>query len=82
MIAKHWNPKFKWLRRQKVIKVELPNYHEKQEDISEQEKKRRMKERGVKPPRPWIERPFTMSTVSYKSISNSWSINKELNIAC
>lgn len=63
-IKKHWNPKFKWLRQKKVIKVELPNFHEKDEEISEDEKKRRMKERGFQPARPWTERPFVLSAVS------------------
>lgn len=46
----------------KVIKVDLPKYHEKK-DHSEQERKRMMRERGVKPARPWVERPFSLSCV-------------------
>lgn len=61
---KHWNPKFKWLRSKKVIKFDLPNLQEKPNEVPPEEMKRRMKERGVMPPRPWIERPFGMSTVS------------------
>lgn len=60
---KHWNPKFKWLRARKVIKVDIPNFHEKDTVRPEQETKRRMRERGIMPPRPWIERPFTLSCV-------------------
>lgn len=63
-MAKHWNPKWKWHRKMKFIKVKLPNFHEKPGDVSEDEKKRRMKERGLVPPRPWIERAFYLPTVS------------------
>lgn len=46
-IQKHWNPKFKWLRTKKLIKTDLPNYQEKKGTLSEEEIKRRLKERGV-----------------------------------
>lgn len=46
-IQKHWNPKFKWLRTKKFMKVDLPNYQEKNEDLTQEEQKRRLKERGV-----------------------------------
>lgn len=63
-IKKHWNPKFKWLRNKKVIKVDLPNFHEKEEDITDEERKKRMKERGLFPPRPWTEKPFYLASVN------------------
>lgn len=63
-ISKHWNPKWKKLRTLKVIKVKLPNYQEKPEDLTEDERKAQMRERGVMPPRPWQERPIYLSTVS------------------
>ncbi|KAH8306071.1 hypothetical protein KR018_000148, partial [Drosophila ironensis] len=59
--TKHWNPQFKRLRKQKFVKIELPNLQEKPEDITKEEMRRRMKERGVLPPRPWMERPFHIS---------------------
>ncbi|XP_067003574.1 large ribosomal subunit protein mL45 [Anabrus simplex] len=59
--AKHWNPKFKKLRTLKVMKVDLPNFDEKPEDLSEEEVRSKMKERGLLPPRPWMERPFYIS---------------------
>lgn len=62
--SKHWNPKFKWLRAKKFIKVELPKFHEKEDEITEEEKKRRLKERGVMPTRTWQERPIILSAVS------------------
>lgn len=45
------------MRALKVIKVELPTYNEK-EKLSEDEIRMKMKERGILPPRPWMERPF------------------------
>lgn len=62
--SKHWHPKFKWLRQKKFIKVDLPNFQEKEKEISQEERNRRMKERGVLPARPWSERPILLSAVS------------------
>ncbi|XP_060647865.1 large ribosomal subunit protein mL45 [Drosophila nasuta] len=59
--TKHWKPEFKRLRKQKFVKIELPNLREKADDISKEEMRSRMKERGVLPPRPWMERPFHIS---------------------
>ncbi|XP_045460348.1 probable 39S ribosomal protein L45, mitochondrial [Harmonia axyridis] len=59
---KHWNPKFKWLRAQKVIKVDLPNFREDTESLSEEEMKSRMKERGLLPRAPYIEVPIYISS--------------------
>lgn len=44
--------------------VDLPNYLEKEDEVSEEERNRRMRERGVKPARPWNERPIILSSVS------------------
>lgn len=60
--TKHWNPKWKSLRTRKVVKMELPNFQEKPGDLSEEEIKSRMKEKGLLPPRPWMERPFHVSS--------------------
>uniref|UniRef100_A0A7G3AUQ7 Large ribosomal subunit protein mL45 n=2 Tax=Lutzomyia longipalpis TaxID=7200 RepID=A0A7G3AUQ7_LUTLO len=59
--SKHWKPEFKWLRMKKVIKIKIPNLNEKPEDLSSDEMKSRLRERGVLPPRPWLERPFYIS---------------------
>lgn len=66
--SKHWSPKFKWLRGKKVIKVDLPNFHEKEDELNEEVKKQRMKERGVMPPRPWTERPIILASVRISAI--------------
>ncbi|XP_015598841.1 probable 39S ribosomal protein L45, mitochondrial [Cephus cinctus] len=60
-INKHWNPKWKKFRREKVIKVKLPNFEESDEDISEEKTRSKMKEFGVLPKRIWMERPTYIS---------------------
>ncbi|GBP11720.1 Probable 39S ribosomal protein L45, mitochondrial [Eumeta japonica] len=62
--TKHWNPKFKRERAAKVVYVKLPNFNEDEGEISRDRMRARMKERGVLPPRPWIERPFCISSTS------------------
>ncbi|XP_062561941.1 large ribosomal subunit protein mL45 [Armigeres subalbatus] len=59
--TKHFDPKWKRLRKQKFVKVDIPNLNEKAEDFSQEQTKTRMKERGILPPRPWMERPFHIS---------------------
>ncbi|GAB0088615.1 Probable 39S ribosomal protein L45, mitochondrial [Sergentomyia squamirostris] len=59
---KHWNPKFKWLRRMKVIKMDIPNLREDPKKMTPDEIKSRMREKGILPPRPWMERPFYISS--------------------
>ncbi|XP_013113533.1 large ribosomal subunit protein mL45 [Stomoxys calcitrans] len=59
--TKHWNPKFKKLRKLKFVKMDLPDFNEKSSDLPKEELKKRMKERGYVPPRPWLERPFHIS---------------------
>lgn len=60
--SKHWVPKWKQLRKEKVIKVDLPNFNEKVSEMSPNKIRQRMKEMGVLPPRPWMERPFHVSS--------------------
>lgn len=62
--GKHWIPKWKKLRTQKFIKVDIPNLNEKEGDLTEDEIRSRMKERGMSPPRPWMERPFSLTATS------------------
>ncbi|XP_075984876.1 mitochondrial ribosomal protein L45 [Anticarsia gemmatalis] len=59
--SKHYNPKFKKLRAEKFMKFELPNPNEDFSQLSPGKMRQKMKERGVLPPRPWMERPFYIS---------------------
>lgn len=61
-ITKHWEPKWKQLRRAKVVKIKLPNLQEKEEDLTEEQIRSKMKEHGLLPPRPWVETQFYIST--------------------
>lgn len=49
------------MRKEKYVKVDIPNLNERAEDLSQEQVKTRMKERGILPPRPWLERPFHIS---------------------
>ncbi len=40
------------------MKLDLPNLNEKLEDLTEEERRMKLKEKGLLPPRPWMERPF------------------------
>ncbi|XP_011141504.1 probable 39S ribosomal protein L45, mitochondrial isoform X2 [Harpegnathos saltator] len=63
-IAKHWNPKFKKERREKVIKIKLPSFENEDEDptkLSKEQIRSRMKEHGFVPQKQWSERPAYMS---------------------
>lgn len=64
---KHFNPNFKKLRAQKYVKIDLPDYQEINRPVTElsrQEIRTKMKERGVLPDRYWAERPFFISSTS------------------
>lgn len=65
-IQKHWNPKWKKLRREKVIKVKLPSFDDDNEDPTKMDKEQirsRMREFGFIPQKAWQERPtFITST--------------------
>lgn len=54
---KHWNqkPLFKRLRAQKVIRFKLPDYNENWDNLTEDEIRSKMKEKGLLPVRPWNE---------------------------
>ncbi|KAK0097807.1 hypothetical protein PV326_013648 [Microctonus aethiopoides] len=58
---KHWNPKFKKLRAQKLIKIKLPDYTKSNDDLTPEEVRSKMKEQGLKPSRPWIEKQIFIS---------------------
>ncbi|KAM3958871.1 mitochondrial ribosomal protein L45 [Aphomia sociella] len=59
--SKHWDPKFKKLRAQKYMKIELPDHNEDYSAMSPERIRQKMKERGLLPPRQWMERPFYIS---------------------
>ncbi|KAG8264464.1 39S ribosomal protein L45, mitochondrial [Homalodisca vitripennis] len=64
-MAKHWNQKYRKLRAQKVIKVNLPDYEETMRsynELSKEEMRSKMKEKGVQPSNPSVERPLYLST--------------------
>lgn len=61
-INKHWNPKFKKERREKVIKIELPDFDKNRHgDVTEEEMRTRMKEMGLFPQKPMEEKPIYLS---------------------
>ncbi|XP_026739227.1 probable 39S ribosomal protein L45, mitochondrial [Trichoplusia ni] len=59
--SKHFIPKFKKQRAQKYLKVELPDPNEDFAALGPEKIRQKMKERGLLPPRPWMERPFYIS---------------------
>lgn len=62
---KHWNPKWKKYRAAKVFKVKLPDFEEHKKDyeeMSEDEIRSKLKERGVLPEYPQIEKPMYISS--------------------
>nr|XP_037278763.1 probable 39S ribosomal protein L45, mitochondrial isoform X1 [Rhipicephalus microplus] len=60
---KHWLPKWKALRRRKVIKIKLPEFEEmrRKDQMTPEEMRTKLKEQGVAPDRPWNERPMVIS---------------------
>nr|CAG4635058.1 EOG090X0DDP [Alona affinis] len=60
--TKHYDPKFRKLRRLKVQKIKLPNFNEKVEEFTPDQIRARMKEQGMLPTRPWQERPVFISS--------------------
>ncbi|XP_011871256.1 PREDICTED: probable 39S ribosomal protein L45, mitochondrial [Vollenhovia emeryi] len=66
-IRKHWDPRWKKERRQKVIKVELPKFDKEEDDptnMTKEQIRSRMKEHGFLPQKPWQERPAYISNTS------------------
>lgn len=59
--SKHYDPKFKKLRKLKYMKVELPNMNEDFESMTPEKVRQKMKERGLMPARPWVERQYYIS---------------------
>lgn len=46
----------------KVVKVKLPDFKEEDGNLTEEEIRSKLKEVGLQPPRPWVERQFFVST--------------------
>ncbi|CAL1673903.1 unnamed protein product [Lasius platythorax] len=64
-INKHWDPKWKKLRRAKVIKIKLPSFDDDKDDstkMSKEQMRSRMKEYGFSPQKAWQERPTFISS--------------------
>uniref|UniRef100_T1IZF5 Large ribosomal subunit protein mL45 n=1 Tax=Strigamia maritima TaxID=126957 RepID=T1IZF5_STRMM len=63
-IKKHWDPKWRKERGEKVIKINLPDYDEMRKDaqLPANEIRLKMKEKGIAPPRGWSERPVVISS--------------------
>nr|CAG4641194.1 EOG090X0DDP [Eulimnadia texana] len=61
--TKHWDPKFKELRRRKFAKIELPDFDgdRNSDKLTPDEIRAKMKERGIQPIRPWSEKPMYIS---------------------
>lgn len=66
--SKHWNPKYKKLRAQKYLKVDLPDLNEDFESMSPEKIRQKMKERGLMPARPWMERQFYISATGRNNV--------------
>lgn len=64
-IAKHWNPKYKKERKNKVIKIRLPSFEKNEDDdpgkLDKEKLRSRMKEFGFIPQKQWTERPAYLS---------------------
>jgi hypothetical protein len=67
-MSKHWNPKWKRERRQKVIKIKLPSWDDDDDDdptkLDKEKIRSRMKEHGFLPQKPWQERPAFIGCTS------------------
>lgn len=63
---KHYKPEFKADRSRKFIKVELPDLDEqkKVEDMTPDEIRAKMKEKGIQPIRSWMEKPVFISSTA------------------
>lgn len=63
---KHYTEKFKRDRKLKFIKVDLPDPNEKfdTDTMTPEEMRAKMKEKGIKPVRPWQERPIYVSSTT------------------
>ncbi|KAF7413572.1 hypothetical protein HZH68_002061 [Vespula germanica] len=60
-MSKHWNPKFKKDRKEKFIKVDLPNFHETDKKRIAERRRSMLKQHGVYPQKQWMERPIFIS---------------------
>ncbi|XP_023953965.2 probable 39S ribosomal protein L45, mitochondrial [Bicyclus anynana] len=59
--TKHYNPKYRTHRAKKYLKIDLPDMNEDESEFTQEKMRQKMKEKGILPPRPWMERPFYIS---------------------
>ncbi|UYV65122.1 MRPL45 [Cordylochernes scorpioides] len=66
VVQKHYNQKWRKHRGEKVFKIKLPDFEEFRQgnNMSPDEMRSYMKEKGVVPSRPWNERPMYLSCTS------------------
>ncbi|KAL7287603.1 hypothetical protein TKK_0018250 [Trichogramma kaykai] len=67
MRNKHRDPKWKRMRGEKVIKIDLSRFESQNEDpdnLSHSQRRQKMKERGIFPQKPWLEKPMYISCTS------------------
>lgn len=57
--SKHWNPKYRKERREKVIKVDLSAFEN--NELSTDIKRTKLKEKGIFPQKQWFEKPMYIS---------------------
>jgi len=61
---KHWNPKYKKERKEKVIKVDFSDLINDANELSKDAKRTKLKEKGIFPQKPWFEKPMYISCTS------------------
>ncbi|XP_076039577.1 mitochondrial ribosomal protein L45 isoform X2 [Oratosquilla oratoria] len=63
---KHYNPKFKMDRQLKVMKMDLPDFQEREkvDEMTPDEVRAKMKEKGIQPMRSWMEKPLNISSTA------------------
>lgn len=44
------------------MKIELPNFQEKEDDFTEEQMRAKLKEHGLLPTRPWMEKQYFISS--------------------
>jgi large subunit ribosomal protein L45 len=59
--TKHWNPRYKKERREKVIKLDLSDLKNTSNQMNQDSKRTKMKEKGIFPQKPWLEKPVYLS---------------------
>ena len=70
--ATHWDPKFKKLRRDKVVKIKFPDFEEIKKndmfDMTAEEKRSRAIKEGIEPPINFEYKPINITSSSKDSL--------------